>query len=117
MTAVERVAAGLRRLEVEPGTVLMRQGDAGDEFIVIDEGEVEVTVDGRPIHRLGHGSGIGEIALVRSSPRTATVIALSPVAAYAVDCRTFLAAVSGPAAAAITEHIAETHLARSAAPA
>ena len=117
MTAVERVAAGLRRLEVEPGTVLMRQGDEGDEFIVIDEGEVEVTVDGRPIHRLGHGSGIGEIALVRSSPRTATVIALSPVAAYAVDCRTFLAAVSGPAAAAITEHIAETHLARSAAPA
>ncbi|MEW5990367.1 MAG: cyclic nucleotide-binding domain-containing protein [Chloroflexota bacterium] len=115
LTAVERVAAGLRRIDVEPGAMLMRQGDEGDEFLVIDAGEVDVSVDGRPIHRLGHGAGVGEIALVRRSPRTATVVAVGPVTAWSVDCRTFLAAVSGPAAAAVTEHIAETHLARSAA--
>ncbi|HEX5589982.1 MAG TPA: cyclic nucleotide-binding domain-containing protein [Candidatus Limnocylindrales bacterium] len=114
MTAVERVAAGLRRIDAEAGAVLMRQGDEGDEFLVIDAGEVEVSVDGRTIHRLGRGSGVGEIALLRKSPRTATVVATSAVTAYSVDCRTFLAAVSGPAAAAVTEHIAEAHLARSA---
>jgi MFS family permease len=116
LTAVERVAAGLQRIDAEPGAVLMRQGDQGDQFVVIDEGEVDVSVDGRVIHRLGHGSGVGEIALVRRSPRTATVVAVTPVRAWSVDCRTFLAAVSGPAAAAVTEHIAEGHLARSATP-
>lgn len=114
LTAVERVAAGIRRRDAPAGTVLLREGVYGDEFIVIDRGEVEVSVGGRRIHRLGHGAGIGEISLVRSAPRTATVTAATDVTAYSVDCRTFLAAVSGPATAAITEHIAEAHLARSA---
>jgi MFS family permease len=114
MTAVERVAAGLRPITADAGTVLLREGVFGDEFLIVESGEIEVSVEGRPIHRLGHGSGVGEIALVRRSRRTATVTAVSKVTAYSVDCTTFLAAVSGPAAAAVTEHIAETHLARSA---
>lgn len=115
LTAIERLAAGLRSIEAAPGTVLLREGDVGDEFLVIDRGEVDVTVEGRLIHRLGHGNGVGEVALVRSSMRTATVTAATPVSAWSVDCRTFLAAVSGPAAASITEHIVEAHLARSVA--
>ena len=77
MTAVERVAAGLVPVTAHAGTALMTQGEAGDRFVVIASGEVEVTVDGRPIHRLGAGSGVGEIALLRSSPRTATVTAVT----------------------------------------
>jgi predicted MFS family arabinose efflux permease len=114
LTAVERVAAGMRRVEAPAGTVMLREGEVGDEFIVIDGGEVDVSVGGQHVHRLGHGAGIGEIALVRSSSRTATVTAASDVIAFSVDCRTFLAAVSGPAAAAVTEHIADANLARAA---
>jgi Cyclic nucleotide-binding domain/Major Facilitator Superfamily len=112
LTAVERVAAGLRRIEAPAGSVLLREGLMGDEFLVIEHGEVDVTVEGRHIHSLGRGAGIGEISLVRQAPRTATVTAVTEVSAYSIDCRTFLAAVSGPAAAAVTEHIAEANLAR-----
>jgi CRP-like cAMP-binding protein len=90
----------------------MREGDQGDRFVVIDSGEVEVTADGRPMSRLGHGAGVGEIALLRRSPRTATVTALTPVRAYGIACYAFVAAVSGPAAAAATERIAEANLRR-----
>ncbi|MFL5727365.1 MAG: MFS transporter [Chloroflexota bacterium] len=112
LTAVERLAAGLRPVTFAAGTPLMTQGEPGDEFIVIASGEVEVSVDGRPIHRLGEGSGVGEIALVRRSPRTATVVATTDVAGYAIDASTFLAAIAGPAAAAVTERLADANLNR-----
>ncbi len=115
MTAVERVAAGLVPVAAPAGTALMTQGEAGDRFVVISSGEIEVTVDGRPIHRLGPGSGVGEIALLRSSPRTATVTAVSDVTGYSVDAPTFLCAVAGPAAAAVTERMAQANLMRAGA--
>jgi MFS family permease len=116
MTAVERVAAGLIPVTARAGTALMTQGEAGDRFVVIASGEIEVSVDGRPIHRLGPGSGVGEIALLRRSPRTATVTAVSDVTGYSVDAPTFLAAVAGPAAAAVTERMAQANLERAGAP-
>ena len=115
MTAIERVAAGLVEVSAPAGTALMTQGEPGDTFVVIASGEVEVTVDGRPIHRLGPGAGVGEIALLRRSPRTATVVAITDVTAWSVDAGTFLAAVAGPAAAAVTERMAEANLARAGA--
>jgi len=115
MTAVERVAAGLEPLTAGEGSVLMTQGEPGDRFIVIASGEVEVTVDGRPIHRLARGAGVGEIALLRRSPRTATVTAVTDVTGYSVDAPTFLAAVAGPSAAAVTERMAQANLSRAAA--
>jgi MFS family permease len=115
MTAVERVAEGLVPFSASAGTALMTQGEAGDRFVVVENGEIEVLVDGRPIHRLGPGSGVGEIALLRRSPRTATVNAITDVTGYSVDAPTFLAAVAGPRAAAVAERVAEAHLARGAA--
>jgi MFS family permease len=114
MTAVERVAAGLQPVAAAAGTALMTQGEAGDRFVVIATGEIEVFVDGRSIHRLGPGAGIGEIALLRNGPRTATVIAITDVTGYSVDAATFLAAVAGPAAAAVTERMCQANLHRSA---
>ncbi len=61
------------------------------------------------------GTGLGEIALLRRSPRTATVTALTAVTAFAIPGSCFVAAVSGPAAAAVTERIAEANLRRGAA--
>jgi MFS family permease len=112
LTAFERLASALEPLAFEPGETIMREGDLGDRFVVIDTGEVEVSAGGAPMARLGHGSGVGEIALLRRSPRTATVTALTPVRGYAIGCAQFIAAVSGPAAAAATERIAEANLRR-----
>jgi len=94
----------------------MTQGEPGDTFIVIASGDVDVSVDGRPIHQLGPGSGIGEIALLRRSPRTATVVAATDVTGYAIDAPTFLAAIAGPAAAAAAERLAAERLAESSVP-
>jgi hypothetical protein len=110
-TGVERLAAGLLPVTAPAGSVLMTQGEPGDRFVVIATGEIEVIIDGRPIHRLGPGAGVGEIALLRRSPRTATVRAVSDVTGYGVDALTFLAAVSGPAAAAVTERLVEERIA------
>jgi MFS family permease len=117
LTAVERLVGGLIPASYPSGSVLMRQGEPGSEFIVIEEGTVEILVDGRSVQRLGPVNGVGDVALVRRSPRTATVLALTDVAGYRIDCTVFLAAISGPAAAAVTERIASAHLARSSEPA
>ena len=114
LTGLERLVEGFVPVAFPAGSDLMRQGDPGDRFVVIDTGEVEISVDGRPMGRLGHAAGVGEIALLRRSPRTATVTAVSDVTGYCVDAGTFLAAVSGPAAAAVTERIAEAKVLRGA---
>ena len=115
LTALERLAAGMTPVAAALGAVLVREGEPGDTFVIVASGEVEVTVGGKPMDRLGPGAGFGEIALLRQSPRTATVTALSPVTGYAVDSGTFACAVSGPATAAISEQVASMHLRRSAA--
>ena len=51
-TAIEHIAGRLVPLRIEPGTVIVREGDAGDRFYVIVEGEVEVTAEGKPISAL-----------------------------------------------------------------
>src|SRR5262249_37798918 len=84
LTAFERLAAALEPIEFAAGDTIMAEGDLGDRFVVIDTGEIEVTAEGRPMARLGHGAGVGEIALLRRSPRTATVTALTPVTAYGI---------------------------------
>jgi CRP-like cAMP-binding protein len=93
--ALERLARQLIPLGVEPDTDVVVQGAAGDRFYVIDEGEFEVFVDGRPVARLGHGEGFGEIALLRDQPRMATVVSRSPAKLYALERNVFLAAVTG----------------------
>ena len=115
LTALERLAAGLMPVRYPAGQPLMIQGEPGYQFIVIAMGEIDVMVDGRTINRLGHGSGVGEIALLRAGPRTATVKAVTDVTGYSVDAGTFLAAVAGPAAAAVTERMAQANLTRSSA--
>ncbi len=111
LAALERVATGMRQVRFGPGERLMTQGDAGDTFVVIENGDVEVAMDGRPHHREGPGTGIGEIALLRSIPRTATVTALDDVDAWSIDCETFLEAVTGhEGSAAAARAVVESRL-------
>ena len=115
LTAVERLVAGLVPVASPAGTALMTQGEPGDRFVVIATGEIDVVVDGRLMNRLGPGAGVGEIALLRKTPRTATVRAVTDVTGYGVDAMTFLAAIAGPAAAASTERMAQANLTRTVA--
>lgn len=68
--------------EFNPGQIVFHMGEMGDTFYIIEMGEVEVLapdLGGRPvgvINRLGPGDFFGEIALLRSVPRTATIRAV-----------------------------------------
>jgi predicted MFS family arabinose efflux permease len=87
---LERLALALRPLRIAAGADVVREGDPGEDFYVIDSGEAEVL--GR---RLGPGESFGEIALLRDVPRTATVRAVTDLALYALDRETFVDAVTG----------------------
>lgn len=76
-------------LDVREGTVLMREGTPGREFFVLIEGTARVTRKGRKIADLGPGDWLGEIALITSGPRTATVTTTSPVDLLVISDRRF----------------------------
>jgi hypothetical protein len=110
LTALDRLAEDLVPVAFEPGQVVMLKGEPGDHYLLIADGEVEVSDDGRLLRTCGLGEGVGEIALVRRVPRTATVVARTHVAGYAIDAAAFLAAVAGPAAAAAVTAVASARL-------
>jgi predicted MFS family arabinose efflux permease len=92
---LERVAGHLQRVDAESGDVLMRQGDRGDRVFLVKSGAVEVISDGFHVTDLGPGSLVGEIALLRDVPRTATVRVADPAELYALERDEFLRIVTG----------------------
>jgi CRP/FNR family transcriptional regulator, cyclic AMP receptor protein len=66
-------------LSFPAGTTLIEEGRQGHEFFVLIEGDVDVRAKGRKVASLGDGSFFGEMSLVSSRPRNATVTASSPV--------------------------------------
>ena len=84
----EGVSLGQRRalgrlvdaVEVEAGEAIMVEGSRGYEFMMIEEGEAEVLQNGERIRLLGPGEFFGELAILDDgTPRTATVIARTPL--------------------------------------
>lgn len=98
LATVEHLSATLVPLRFEPGALLIREGDAGDHYFLIDTGEVEALQGERRLRGLGPGDGVGEIALIQDVPRTASVRAVRPVEAFRMDREAFLEAVTGHAA-------------------
>lgn len=74
-TEVARFLKRARRRQVALGEIVIREGDPGDCFYMILSGRFEVRTAGRLIATLGPGDFMGEIALLASVPRTATVAA------------------------------------------
>ena len=110
LTALDRLAESLVPMSFDPGAVVMRKGEPGEHYLLIAEGEVEVSDDERVLRVCKAGDGVGEIALLRRVPRTATVVALTHVDGFAIDAPTFLAAVAGPTAGAAAETVAAARL-------
>jgi CRP-like cAMP-binding protein len=73
------VAAVADLVQFHDGETLMQEGQVGREFFIIVAGSVRVTRHGRKLADLGPGDWIGEIALISNVPRTATVVATSPL--------------------------------------
>jgi hypothetical protein len=93
--ALEGLALSLERVHLDPGAVLMREGQPGDYYYAVADGTVEVSQRGRHIRSISRPGGLGEIALLRSVPRTATAVAATPVTTYRLSRDDFLTAVSG----------------------
>ncbi len=93
---LESVAGRTRWVTLEAGKVLIREGDPGDRFYILESGSFRVTIAGRQVSTVEEpGEGIGEIALLRGVPRTATVTALGPCVLLALEREPFLEAVTG----------------------
>src|SRR5262245_45801265 len=86
---LQHVESTMSERRFDAGAPLMRQGDDGDCLIVVQEGDVEVSVaHGQERHvlkRAGAGEVFGEMALLTREPRTATVVALTPVRALVLE--------------------------------
>ena len=67
------------------GDIIIKQGDLGDNFYVIDQGEVEVIIDGKSISHIGENGTFGELALIHGRPRAATVRACNDCKLWAID--------------------------------
>ena len=93
--SMERVMADVIARDAAAGDVLIREGDPGDLFYVIVEGTVEITRGGEHVSEQGPGAYVGEIALLRDVPRTASVIAKTPLRLLALEREPFLLAVTG----------------------
>ncbi|MEO5632892.1 MFS transporter [Gaiella sp.] len=97
--SLEGIARSLQPLEATAGTPIVTQGEDGEHYYAIAEGELEVVIDGKRVTVLTRGDGFGEIALLHDCTRTATVAALTDVKLYSLAKEPFLQVLTGHPAA------------------
>jgi CRP-like cAMP-binding protein len=76
-------------VKLNSGDVLFHKGDEGDSMYVLIEGKAEISIDGVLFEELGHGSFVGEMAVIDGSPRYATVTATSKCKFVVVNRKRF----------------------------
>jgi hypothetical protein len=98
---VERVAATSRLIGVDPGAIVVAQGDAGATVHVVEAGRLRVIVESaastRTVNEMGPGDWFGEIGVVGHRPRTATVVAATPARVWSIPGPAFVDAVASSA--------------------
>jgi MFS family permease len=105
LVAKERIASHLIPVDAAAGDVVIRAGDNGDRFYIVDDGRLTIeTAAG--VGCAERGDFFGEIALLRDVPRTATVRADTDARLFALDRHDFLAVVTGHSAARAEAHAA-----------
>jgi hypothetical protein len=113
LTALEHLAEQARPAAFDAGTAIMRKGEPGETYLLVAEGRAQVADGERVLATCGPGEGVGEIALLRSIPRTATVTAETDVAGFELAAAAFLSAVAGPTASAAADALVVARLERS----
>ena len=109
--ALEGVARQLVAVTAPAGTVVVREGDAGDRYFAIGDGVLSVYRQGRRVAILGRGEGFGEVALVHGVPRVASVIADTDCLLYELAQESFLLLLTGhPGAAQEADTITTRHI-------
>lgn len=95
LPSIEQLARALEPAVVPTGDTVFHQGDVGDRYYVIEAGEAAVVGDGQVVATLGPGEAFGEIALLRPTPRTATVTAATELRLLSLRSERFLPVVLG----------------------
>lgn|SRR5512146_304270 len=78
-TELERLAGWFQAYSVPVGDLVVREGASAQEFFLIEDGEAAVLEDGERIRMLGPGDFFGEIGLVETDRRTASIVATTPM--------------------------------------
>lgn len=86
---LESIAPFVDEVETGAGHVLIDQDGFAQEMLIIIDGVVEVTRDGRHLRDLGAGEVVGEIALLDGGPYTATVTTREPTTVLSISKRAF----------------------------
>ena len=86
---LSNVLHGARQEEFAAGDTIVTQGEDGDRFYIVLDGEVLVEQHGSPVARLTRGDYFGETALLLSIPRTATVRAMRPTSCWSITGESF----------------------------
>ncbi|MFN2488260.1 MAG: cyclic nucleotide-binding domain-containing protein [Actinomycetota bacterium] len=121
--ALESLAAAIAEQQVAPGEVVLREGEAAEDFFVIGHGTLWVTSTGEvatepvEVTKLTDGDYFGEIGLLERIPRTATVRASSQCSLYRIRGEDFLSAGSqtpgtGMLLGNVAARLARTHPSR-----
>jgi CRP-like cAMP-binding protein len=78
-TELATLAAVASEVEVNEGQMVATEGDFGHALYAIESGTAEVRSEGTMLRTLGPGDPFGEIAVIVSGRRTASVVATSPM--------------------------------------
>ncbi|CAM9396192.1 unnamed protein product [Hapterophycus canaliculatus] len=104
----DQVKDAMFLVEHEPDDVVIREGDAGDNFYVIDEGTFNVYIKKEGVETkvksMGPGESFGELALMYSTPRTATCKAVTKARLWALDRISFKVILQATTTARRTQH-------------
>ena len=90
----EHLIDKFRLCRVNKGDYLMKQNDNASSFFILHDGELIVEIDEHPKRKIGAGEGFGELALLYSSPRSASIKANKASFLWYIDRATFRQAIS-----------------------
>ena len=108
---IELVARELEPVAVSAGTRVITEGEPGDRYFAVADGELDITRGGGQLLRIGRGDGFGEVALVRDVPRTASVTAVTDCLLYSLDGDVFMETVTANASAGrVAVDVVDGHL-------
>jgi CRP/FNR family transcriptional regulator, cyclic AMP receptor protein len=90
---LETIAESGREVLFEAGKKILQQGERGLAFLLILDGSVEVSKDGKRLAKLGKGQFFGEMTVIDDQPRSADVVAIEPTTCFGLTAWSFDAVI------------------------